>query len=98
MNKSSEGKGEVIINRAIAAHGGERYKQAHYSFVFRDKEYQFKNDGDAFTYTHSVEKDGNTTVDVLSNESFQRSVNGKKIVLDEKNENRYRNALNSVIS
>ena len=43
-------QGEQIILDAIKAHGGDRYETANYSFVFRKKEYTFKNNGDQYTY------------------------------------------------
>ena len=38
-------KAEQIINKTILAHGGDLYQTAHYGFTFRDKQYQFKNEG-----------------------------------------------------
>ncbi len=42
---------DQLINRAIAAHGGDLYKTAAYSFVFRGKNYQFLNNNDYFRYS-----------------------------------------------
>lgn len=88
---------EKILHNAIEAHGGKKYDQAHYSFVFRDKNYTVKNNGKQFYYKVISNKDGVERVDVLKNETFTRTENGKPILLSDKDEKRFKNALNSVI-
>ncbi len=98
MTMSSEQlKGQKIINQTIEAHGGKRYDNCNYSFAFRGKEYQFKNSGDSYTYTLTTEKTDTTILDVLTNDGFTRSINGKETALSDKNEGRYSRSLNSVI-
>jgi hypothetical protein len=89
---------DQLINRAIAAHGGHLYKTAAYSFVFRGKNYQFINNNDYFKYSiESVDDNGQKIVEVLTNNSFIRTINGKEVLLTKEEESTFSNALNSVV-
>lgn len=86
---------EKVLNRTVEAHGGDRYNSANYSFVFRGKNYSFKNDGTNFRY--SVTNEENETIDVLNNGQLTRTVGGTEIKLSEKDVAKYTEALNSVV-
>lgn len=88
---------EVILKNTVEAHGGAKYKNAHYSFTFRGKEYTFKNNNDHFRYSVSSEKDGKKIIDILENGNLKRKVNGIEVELSEKEKSRYSGGLNSVI-
>lgn len=89
---------QALLARAVEAHGGDRYATAHYGFVFRDKQYTFRNDGTRYRYTRTfTDEDGTVTHDVLDNGTLSRTVNEQPVKLSAKDEAKYRNALNSVI-
>jgi len=90
-------KADLIINEAIIAHGGDLYKEADYSFVFRGKTYRFTNNNEQFAYSVESSKGNTKTQDFLINGRFEREVNGVKKTLSQKNINKYTEALNSVI-
>ncbi|WP_430410662.1 DUF6503 family protein [Kordia sp.] len=90
-------KATQLTQQTIQAHGGELYDQAKYEFVFRDKKYRFKNDGNAYVYEVESTKDGNTTRDVLDNGKFSRTINNKPVELSEKKITSAIGAVNSVI-
>ncbi|AUC83577.1 DUF6503 family protein [Lacinutrix sp. Bg11-31] len=90
-------KSQIILNETIAAHGGDLYNSAHYSFVFRDKIYQFKNDGNNYEYRKNYNKDESTINDILTNENFKRIINGKPVELSEKEITSGTGSINSVI-
>jgi hypothetical protein len=90
-------KASQILQETIKAHGGDLYEKAHYQFVFRDKTFTFKNNGNNFTYTVESTKDGSTTKDVLKNGVFSRQVDNQSVTLSEKDENSAKGAINSVI-
>jgi len=93
-----ESKGSHIISKAIEAHGGALYTHADYSFVFRKKEYHFKNNGNEFTYEMKQRAvAGKEIKDVIENGTFTRFVNEKPVTLSEKDRSKYSQALNSVI-
>ena len=90
-------KSTKILQEAMKAHGGNLYDQANYQFIFRNKEYSFKNNGKNYTYTVKSTKDGNITEDILENETFSRQVNKKPVTLSEKKKNSAIGSVNSVI-
>ncbi|WP_299834215.1 DUF6503 family protein [uncultured Tenacibaculum sp.] len=90
-------EGEIIINKAIKAHGGELYNTAHYKFIFRKNEYAFKNDGSNYTYSVKRNIKDQIVEDVLNNGELSRKINGEAVELDDKTKSRFSEALNSVI-
>lgn len=89
---------ELWVADAIEAHGGEKYKTAHYTFNFRDKTYRFKNEGQEYTYELKEKKeDGTFWKHTLRNGEFFLSVEGKEKALDKEQVDKYQEALNSVI-
>lgn len=90
-------KAQMLIDQSVVAHGGDRYDKAHYSFVFRKKQFEFKNNGDSYHYKSTSTKDGVTTIDVLNNDGFTRQVNGEPVTLTDAKQLGYGNGLNSVI-
>ncbi|QDO93901.1 hypothetical protein FNB79_07855 [Formosa sediminum] len=96
-NPNTLSASEKIINEAIAAHGGDLYNSANYSFVFRKNIFQFKNDGSKYKYTKTYKKGDSIIVDVLNNGKFSRTVNGKVVSLSEKAIATGTGAVNSVI-
>lgn len=97
-NKITDIKADKIIEKAISAHGGNLYDQAHYSFIFRKKEYSFKNNDASFTYeVNTKDSRGNTARDVIKNGNYTKFINEKIISVSEKDSTRYYAALNSVI-
>lgn len=90
-------KADEVINSAIKAHGGELYKTANFSFVFRGKQYHFENDKEKYKYTVEF-KDKDTMVkDILTNGKFERYKNEVLQNTNEKDVKKYSEALNSVI-
>ncbi len=90
-------EGEQIIIDAVEAHGGVRYEEGHFEFVFRKKKYTFQNDGEKFQYTARYERNGKQYYDLMTNDQFERTVDGLKVDLDAKTMGGARESLNSVI-
>lgn len=90
-------KATRILAKAVQAHGGTAYEKAYYQFIFRDKIYTFKNDDQSFEYSRSYEENGETIQDVLTNDGFKRTINGKEVSLSEKDMAKYTESVNSVI-
>ena len=86
-----------ILAQAIEAHGGKRYDNAHYEFIFRKNKYTFKNSKAGFEYTVRKSKDGKVTFDKMSNNGFTRTVDGEELQLTAKQKDSYSSSLNSVI-
>ncbi len=89
---------EQWIADAIEAHGGEKYKTAHYSFDFRGKQYSFKNESDKYVYQmKDVDDDGNQLIHTIENGNYSLKVEGEEFELPEEDIKKFKNALNSVI-
>ena len=91
-------RSQQLIHQAIEAHGGDLYKEAHYSFVFRGNRFSFKNSSHNGTiYTRVLHKGDSVWVDSLMNDKLRRTINGKQIELSPKDMNTASESINSVI-
>lgn len=89
---------ELIINESINYYGGENYNNLKLSFIFRNKEYSISKNENLFEYKGIFKESiGNTTEDILNNYSFKRLVNDSIVKLNNSEQNKYSNSLNSVI-
>jgi hypothetical protein len=97
FSQNNGNKAQKIIDKAVEAHGGQLYHSAHYSFLFRENLYTFKNNNNQFYYTKKVIKDNNTFLDELNNGQLSRTKNGDPMVLSEKDMKSAKGAINSVV-
>lgn len=88
---------DQLIAETIEAHGGDLYKTANYSFVFRENTFQFKNDGAKYEYSKTYEKEGAVVKDLLRNETFSRTINGELVELTDEQKENGGEGINSVI-
>ncbi|MEO0332316.1 MAG: DUF6503 family protein [Bacteroidota bacterium] len=93
----SEPNPQQIIAQTIEAHGGDNYDSKHISFSFRDRHYDIHLAEGHFTYERSWKDSLGNVHDVLNNQGFTRKINGEVIDLLAEDEQRYTNALNSVV-
>lgn len=87
---------QQIVDKAIENAGGERYDEATVDFTFRDTKYSSEREDGLFELTRTFSDSIGETVDVLTNNDFQRYVNGTKLILPDSTANKYSNSLNSV--
>lgn len=91
-------RAQMIVDKAIAAHGGQLYDRLRLQFTFRDRSYTALRQNGSFRYTRSfADTTGRQVEDVLTNEGFQRFVEGKLQPPDHKKDSAYTNSVNSVI-
>lgn len=92
-------KAQAIVDAAIAAHGGAAYNQLHIAFTFRDRDYVVYRNQGAFRYERlfTREDDSARVADLLTNEGFERRVNGELVALPAKDSLAYANSVNSVV-
>ncbi len=87
-----------VIQNAIAHHGGDVVDSSTVNFTFRDRVYQAQRQGSKFVYERSyTDKEGQAIADSMTNDSFQRRVNGEVVELTDKQYSSYSNSLNSVM-
>jgi hypothetical protein len=88
---------QKIVDKAIEASGGEKYLHAIIDFDFRERHYRAQRDGGIFSYER-IFKDGENIVhDILSNDGFERTINGSHVTVADTMKGRYSASVNSVI-
>lgn len=89
---------QLIVDQAIAVHGGENYEKSAISFRFRDRQYRALRDGGAFVYSRTfTDSTGQQVRDVLSNSGFSRTVNDVEVELPEERQKAFSASVNAVI-
>ena len=88
---------DAILQKTIQAHGGDRYNDASYQFIFRENTYTFKNKNGKYFYAVKSVKKGKETYDVIDNGTFKRTIDGVEKKLSKGASKRHSDALNSVI-
>ena len=95
--KSVDNKAVKIIQMSVEAHGGKKYQNFDISFDFRQYRVRIKNNMSLFEYERTTQDSlKNTIRDVLNNTGFAREINGKKQTLSAKDEDKYREGINSI--
>ena len=88
---------QSIVDEAIAVHGGEIYTSLNIAFDFREKHYVIKTNGGEYRYErHQTDSTGVETVDVLTNNSFVRTVDGTEVAVPDSMVAKYSSSINSV--
>lgn len=88
---------EEIVDQSIIYHGGDKFNNTAISFRFRDKSYFMKHSFGAFDYRRIFKDSSKNIMDRFTNNSFERSINGKVITLADSMAFKYKNSVNSVI-
>jgi len=88
---------QKIIDKAIAASGGEKYLNSTVEFDFRERHYIAKRNGGVFSYERITKDSVNTIHDYLSNEGFRREINGAQVDVADSMKTRYSASVNSVL-
>lgn len=91
-----DAKAELIIEKAIKAHGGEDYKKARISFDFRGQHFKTMLNEGEYRYKRTYADSQGAIEDVMTNDSAYRLVNGKTVELSGKEKARLEGGLNSV--
>ena len=93
----TESKSEKIIKKAVEKHGGKNYEKFDVSFDFRAFKVRLKQDGENYRFERVTQDSTNNQIkDILTNSSFERQINGEKIVLSEKDFSKYKEGINSI--
>ena len=90
-------KAQFLVDKAVAAHGGESFKNALIAFDFRGRHYTSVREGDRFTYTRSFTDSTGQVTDILNNTGFTRKLNGQKVNLPAERQAAFTASVNSVI-
>ncbi|MBL7872304.1 MAG: hypothetical protein JNM78_11870 [Cyclobacteriaceae bacterium] len=88
---------QKIIDKAIAASGGDKYLDAMIAFDFRDRHYVSTRKGGMYTYERITKDSINTIHDFLSNDGFKREINGTVVEVPDSMKIKYTSSVNSVV-
>jgi len=88
---------QEIVDKAIAAHGGNQYTKQEIQFDFRDRSYTYSNDGGNYRYTRSAKKSEQPYLDVLTNNGLTRLSGTDIIELNSKESTAASAGVNSVV-
>jgi superfamily I DNA/RNA helicase len=88
---------QSAVDEAIAYHGGNAYDTFRMEFDFRDKHYVVERQQGTFRYErHQSDSTGAALLDVYTNDSTYRSLNGQRQNLPDTTLAKYQNSVNSV--
>lgn len=94
---ASEPDPQVLVDAAIAAHGGEAMDRAEATFTFRGIPFSVVRDGGRFEYSRFYRDSLNQNIrDVIDNEGAHRFVGEVEVDIDELEVRRIGTAVNSV--
>lgn len=86
-----------IVEQCIEQHGGKNYRDMDVSFDFRQFRVHLKQNDGVFLYERTFKDSLNNEIhDILTNETFTREVNGKKVDLPAKESDKYKEGLNAI--
>jgi len=89
---------QKIVDRSLEYSGLDKMNQAQIEFRLRDRDYIYKMKKGRFEYTRIfIAPEGDTLIDVLSNEGLQRWTNRQLIDLSDPWRQAYTNSINGVI-
>lgn len=87
---------QVIVDQAIATHGGAVLRHAVVAFDFRGKHFKITRRDGLFTYERTYSDSTGDVHEVLNNDGIYREVNGERVTLTEAQTNSLLTTLNSV--
>lgn len=85
-----------IVDLSIKAHGGDLFQKAVISFDFRERHYSISKSPRRFEYIREFTDTTGFVRDLLTNEGFERTVNGFPVELPEDKIRAFSNSVNSV--
>lgn len=88
---------QVLVDSAIAAHGGAAFERQLIEFDFRDYHYRALIQDGARVYEREILTDQGLRRDVLAGQTLTRTLNGAPVALPDTTAQKYANSLNSVI-
>lgn len=96
--QQSADSSQLIVDMAIAAHGGEAYSNSLIEFDFRQFHLKVTRRGGSFAYERSfADSLGRAVKDVLTNVGFHREINGQKAALTPADSSKYANGVNAMV-
>ena len=94
----SDSPARLAVDRAIEAHGGERFEQVHIEFRFRDHDFRVVRDRGRFEYERTgTDDEGRTVRERMDNDGTRAWVDDVPMELDDDTRASVETAVNSVV-
>ncbi len=90
-------RAQTIVDQAIEAAGGKGYDQVSVQFDFRNRSYRVDRDQGRYEMVRSWQDSTGQYSDVLTNDGFERTINGQEVEVHDTMAFKYSNSINSVI-
>lgn len=87
---------QLIVDRAIEAHGGDHLDGTVIRFVFRDRRFTLRHDDGLFRYERTFPDSSVQIHDVFDNEGVRREIEGRRVELSDSMRNSVLSGVNSV--
>ncbi|WP_299368478.1 DUF6503 family protein [Winogradskyella sp.] len=94
--KTEKLSAQDIVNKSIETSGGKTFENSVIRFDFRDKYYVARRNKGNFSLIRIFSNDKDSVFDLLTNNSFERFVNGNRTILEDSIANNYYASVNSV--
>jgi hypothetical protein len=86
---------QQIVDRAIELHGGDHFESSEVEFDFRGTHYTVRRDDGMFRYSRSYTDSTGRIVEVMTNDTFERTLDGEPYEMTEKEYMRYTEQVNA---
>lgn len=96
MSCSTNPDPQKIIDKTITASGADRFEMASIAFDFRDKHYKGRRTSEDYKLTRRFKSSSGEVYDVMTSDFFQRSIDRKKMELEDSMIQKFKNSINSV--
>ena len=88
---------QQIIDKSISFYQMDKLKNASLEFTFRDVKFKIMQNEGKFRYERNFSDSTGIVQDILDNQGFKRTLNGKELNLDAKDVSKYSQSLNAVV-
>lgn len=88
---------QQIVDKSIEFYQMDKLNKAELEFTFRDAKFKVMQDDWKFRYERNYKDSTGIIHDVLDNQGFARSLDGKKLELSAKDVSKYSQSLNAVV-
>jgi hypothetical protein len=97
INYACKPTAQSIVDECIEVYGGKKYDDLDADFDFRNMHYTIKNKDGKYTYTRmQIDSSGHKIEDVVTNDSFERKIDGVKTSVPDSMGAKYTSSVNSV--
>ena len=97
INYACKPTAQSIVDECIEVYGGKKFDNLDAALDFRNMHYTIKNKDGKYTYTRmQIDSSGHKIEDIVTNDSFERKIDGVKTSVPDSMAAKYTSSVNSV--